>query len=163
MNEPPLPITGGCLCGAVRYESSTAPTEGYYCHCTMCQKNYGGLFMASLKFTGGSFSIVSGQLKYYRSSDIAERGFCADCGSPIVFRYDGAADIWVLLGSLDRPGDWPLTASATWGVVKHVCVESKVSWLSIADGVEQRSVGQMVTRNAALDGRGADRTPVSKP
>jgi hypothetical protein len=108
-------------------------------------------------------SLIYIKLKYYRSSEIAERGFCANCGSPIVFRYDGVADVWVLLGTLDRPSDWPLTAGATWGEIKPVCVESKVSWFSITDGLEQRSVDQMVSRNAALDGRESDPTPVAKP
>jgi hypothetical protein len=151
MSRTALPITGGCLCGAIRYHANGPPVGGYFCHCAMCQKSYGGLFMASLKFAAGNFSIVAGDVRYYRSSNIAERGFCAVCGSPIAFRYDGLADIWVLLGSLDRPGDWPFTANAVWGQVKHVCVESKVPWHSITDGLEQLSVGQMISRNAALN------------
>jgi hypothetical protein len=34
-----VPVTGGCLCGVVRYESTAPPDRGTYCHCTMCQKN----------------------------------------------------------------------------------------------------------------------------
>src|SRR5262245_18585152 len=47
-----FPVTGGCLCGAVRYESKEPPTEGYYCHCTMCRKHYGGLFAAAVRIPG---------------------------------------------------------------------------------------------------------------
>ena len=149
MNRPVVPVTGGCLCTAVRYEADAAPVGGHFCHCAMCQKSYGGLYMASLKFAAVNFSIVRGTVKYFRSSKIAERGFCGDCGSPIVFRYDGVAGVWVLLGSLDRPGEWPLTADATWGEVKHVCVKSKVPWFEITDSLEQRTVDQMVSRAAA--------------
>jgi hypothetical protein len=48
-----IPVTGGCLCGAVRYESREPPTEGYYCHCTMCRRHYGGIFAAAVRFPGG--------------------------------------------------------------------------------------------------------------
>ena len=64
--------------------------------------------MAGVKFSGAAFGLTSGELCYYRSSQFARRGFCATCGSPIAFRYDGNPDYWVLLGSLDRPDDWPL-------------------------------------------------------
>ncbi|MFN4140712.1 GFA family protein [Aestuariivirga sp.] len=147
---PALPITGGCLCGAIRYQAAEPPSGGYFCHCTMCQKSYGGLFMTSLKFASTAFATVRGDVTYYRSSRIAERGFCINCGSPLVFRYDNVENVWVSLGSLDRPFDWPLTAEAAWGEVKHVCIESKVPWYSIADGLDQRPLEQMVSRNAAL-------------
>jgi hypothetical protein len=70
------PVTGGCLCGAVRYESQEAPTEGYFCHCRTCQKHYGNLFGAVVRMRGSAFRFIKGQPKYYRSSDIARRGFC---------------------------------------------------------------------------------------
>ena len=46
MTQKRPPITGGCLCGAVRYESTESPVNGGYCHCRMCQKASGGLFTA---------------------------------------------------------------------------------------------------------------------
>jgi hypothetical protein len=107
--NPTVPITGGCLCGAVRYESAAPPIAGFYCHCTMCQKNYGGLFQATVKFAGSTFAFSKAEPIYYRSSAFARRGFCAQCGSPIVFLYDGNQNVWVLFGSLDHPEDWPLT------------------------------------------------------
>jgi hypothetical protein len=134
-----VPVTGGCLCSAVRYEAKEPPIQGFYCHCTMCQKNYGGLFQATVKFNGEAFRFTQGEPKYYRSSDTGRRGFCAECGSPLVFLYEGNPGVWVLVGSLDRPGDWPLTKDASWGQSGHWYVESKVPWHEINDGLPQRS------------------------
>lgn len=133
-----IPVTGGCTCGAVRYEAADPPTQGFYCHCTICQKSYGGLFQATVKFDGRTFRLTKGELKHYRSSDFAKRGFCTDCGSPIVFLYEGNPNVWVLVGSLDHPGDWPLTKDARWGQSAHWYIETKVPWYEITDGLPQR-------------------------
>lgn len=150
MIVPAMPVLGGCLCGAVRYASEAPPERGFYCHCTMCQKAYGGPFMAGVKFGGGAFALTVGELRYYRSSPFGRRGFCAACGSPIAFRYDGNPAFWVLLGSLDRPGDWPLTADAAWGEVRHVCIEGKVAWLRLEGGLEQGTSDDLMVRAAAI-------------
>jgi hypothetical protein len=147
-------VTGGCLCGAVRYEAIDPPIRGFYCHCTMCQKAYGGLFQATVQFAGTAFAFTKGEPKYYRSSAFARRGFCAECGSPIVFVYDGNPDAWILLGSLDRPEDWPLAKDAPWGQVEHVHTESKVPWYKIDDGLPQtpgESSELMPARAAAIE------------
>ena len=147
MSAHHIPVTGGCLCGAVRYESRDPPVLGCFCHCTLCQKNYGGLFQATLKFTGSGFRYTSGEPKYYRSSVFAKRGFCAECGSPIAFLYEGNPDLWVLIGSLDHPADWPLRKEAAWGQSNHWHIESKVPWYEISDGLPQR--GEPPSQNAA--------------
>src|SRR5215510_4447316 len=84
-----IPVTGGCLCGAVRYESKEPPIGGYYCYCRICQKSGGGLFNASLRVPGSAFRFTKGKPRYYRSSSFGKRGFCADCGSPVAFLYEG--------------------------------------------------------------------------
>lgn len=146
-----VPVTGGCLCGAVRYEASVAPLGGYYCHCTMCQKNYGGLFQTTVKFPIGSFRYTKQEPKIFASSPHGRRAFCADCGSPIVFLYEGVPLVWVLLGSLDHPEDWPLTAGAKWGEVLHVCIETKVPWLTIDARLPQRRTDQVVALAQAVE------------
>ena len=135
-----VPMTGGCLCGAVRYESKAAPTEGFYCHCRICQNFFGSLFGAFVRVARSSFAFTKGMPAFYRSSDVARRGFCESCGSPMVFVYDNAdSDFWVSAGSLDHPEDWPLTKSAAWGPVVHGHVDSKISWQEIDDGLPQRT------------------------
>jgi hypothetical protein len=137
MATPHVPITGGCLCGAVRYESKAPPSEGFYCHCTICQKNYGGLFSATVKVPGAAFRLSKGELKFFRASSFARRGFCADCGSPVAFFADGVADVWVKIGSLDHPEDWPMTKNASWGPCAHWHTDTKIPWHEITDGLPQ--------------------------
>jgi hypothetical protein len=103
----------------------------------MCRKNYGGLYQATVKFSGSGFRYTSGDPKYHRSSSYARRAFCAECGSPIAFLYDGNPALWVLIGSLDHPEDWPLTKDAEWGQSGHWLVEYKVTWEQISDGLPQ--------------------------
>ncbi len=123
-------IKGGCLCGAVRYEVSQLPDDDVgYCHCRMCQKALGGLFGYFVAFTGaehgGTFQFTHGDPKFYRSSEWAERGFCPECGTPLVFR--DTETIGVMIGSLDYPEDFPPTA--------HSGIESQVPWLKFDDGL----------------------------
>jgi len=68
-SEARIPVTGGCLCGAVRYESAAPPNLVGFCHCRMCQKAYGGLFAIFADFPGDAFRFTSGEPRYYRSSE----------------------------------------------------------------------------------------------
>ncbi|MDW3118737.1 GFA family protein [Roseovarius pacificus] len=78
--------TGSCLCGAVRFEIATPPETVGACHCTMCRKWSGGIFLGlevgadAVTFSGAE------EPKTYASSDWAERGFCATCGSSLFYR-----------------------------------------------------------------------------
>ena len=136
MTEKHFPITGGCLCGAVRYESANPPLDGGYCHCSKCRKAYGGLFGVLLILPASGFRFTKGQPKYYRSSDWTRRGFCSTCGSSLDFLYDGDPNPSVVIGSLDNPNDWSL-AQAGW--CGHVFVDDKVSWYEITDGMPQHA------------------------
>lgn len=134
-----VPVTGGCLCGAVRYDCTEPPTEGFFCHCTLCQKYSGNLFSATVQFAGSAFKFTKGELKYYRSSSMGKRGFCANCGSPVAFVYDDLPNVWIRIGSLDHPEDWPMTKDASWGPSVHLHTDTKVPWHEITDGLPQRA------------------------
>ena len=95
-------LTGGCQCGALRYRLDAEPS-GSICHCRMCQKASGGPFMAFGGVPNSSFVVIRGVLSTFRSSDIAERGFCAACGTPLTYRLVGGRSVGVTLGSLDAP------------------------------------------------------------
>jgi hypothetical protein len=146
-----VPVTGGCHCGAIRYEARQAPIKGFYCHCTNCQKIYGGLFMACVRLVGSGFRFIKGEPKYYRSSKFARRGFCDSCGSPLIFLYEGNPDCYVLLGSLDHPEDWPFTKDAQWGPTVHWFTEKKVAWQEISDGLPELTAADAVGAHAAED------------
>lgn len=157
MSSEHLPVTGGCLCSAVRYESKNPPTTGFYCHCHICQKHFGGLFGAYLKFSKAGLLYPKGQPTYYRSSEIARRGFCSACGSPMIFVYDGAPDVWISIGSVDHPEDWPLVRDASWGRVTHGRVDRKVPWYEIHDGLPQLTSENSPLRREAEVALGRER------
>ena len=120
-----LEWTGGCLCGAIRYEVNAPKSENWYCHCRMCQKWTGSAVATDAIIAKSDIRITKGEPKFYRSSSFAERGFCADCGSPMFFR--ALKDEWISIqtGTLDDPEWAPPTG--------HYGIEGKISWLTIVD------------------------------
>ncbi|MEZ2131391.1 MULTISPECIES: GFA family protein [unclassified Sinorhizobium] len=114
------PWTGGCLCGRRRYRLRNAPSRAGYCHCTMCRRATGGPFAALARFELADLEWVGEPPATYRSSPIAERGFCPECGSPLFLRYDNDGRIRMMVGSLDHPE--LITPSFHYGV------ESRLPW-----------------------------------
>ncbi len=104
MENKTMPITGGCMCGAVRYEATEPPERVGYCHCRMCQKWTGNLFMLGAGFRSAAFRFTQGEQKFYQSSAWLERGFCANCGTPVCDHYlKGSDHMFAMVGSLDHP------------------------------------------------------------
>ncbi len=77
--------SGGCQCGAVRFRASTFGRSSI-CHCRMCQKAFGS-FVGAL-VTANDLEWTRGEPKRFRSSNKVQRGFCADCGTPLTFEPD---------------------------------------------------------------------------
>lgn len=99
MNEPPF--RGSCLCGACRYEVHGPLRNVIACHCTQCRKQTGH-FMAATNASVADFRLTGERsLRWYRASPAAERGFCANCGSTLFWRADGADTISITAGTLD--------------------------------------------------------------
>ena len=129
MAEQPETWTGGCLCGAVAYESNGLPGKNSgYCHCRMCQKAYGNGLTAFIEFPAETFKITRGEPTIYRSSNVGERGFCLRCGSPVIMRYASLPNsVWVYVGTMDQAKDMePYMTS-------HVWIEGEIPWLTIHD------------------------------
>jgi hypothetical protein len=118
-------LTGGCLCGAVRYEAPGAPGLTAICHCRMCQRASGGPFMALLFMHTDLVRVTRGAPRVYCSSRTSNRHFCADCGSPLFFERHARSSTAITVGSLDEPYDFKATM--------HVCTESAMAWLDIRD------------------------------
>ncbi len=133
MSDSPNKITGGCLCGAIRYESSEPPVKAGTCHCRMCQKSTGSAFMVMAAFSRTALRFTKGEPKLYRSSSIKEKGFCPDCGSLLFDRYlvrTGKSNpdmVWVQLGTLDHP--------EAVSIDFHTGVESQLPWVHFDDGL----------------------------
>ena len=130
--ETHVSLTGGCQCGAVRYRLAAAPTGENLCHCRMCQKASGGPFMVFAGVSVANLVWTRGSPKVYASSAVAERGFCADCGTPLTYRIVDRDRLSITIGSLDRPSDVP--PRVQYGV------ESKVAWLDTIADLPQRDI-----------------------
>ena len=104
MSDKRQPVhTGGCQCGAVRYALYAEPSDPHICHCRMCQKAFGSFFAPLTGVPQEDFALTRGALSIFRSSDLAERGFCSACGTPLTFHYVDKPRIAVSIGSLDHP------------------------------------------------------------
>ena len=96
-------LTGGCQCGAIRFALSAAPTRVSICHCRMCQKASGAPFASFADIDRADFAWTRGTPAAFRSSSIAERDFCANCGTPLSFRRIDGPKIEIMTGAFDRP------------------------------------------------------------
>jgi len=100
-------ITGGCLCGRVRYTASGDPAFSGLCHCRSCQRFTGSAFETTVGFPSSAIS-VQGELKTY--NDTADSGnrlyrrFCPNCGSGVIVEADAFPGVTIVLaGTLDDP------------------------------------------------------------
>src|SRR6185436_3653924 len=106
-------ITGGCLCGKIRYEVSQAPQSIIACHCTHCQKISGAGSSHNAVLPTSAITFTAGQPKCYRdtgqSGNILHRYFCADCGSSLYSQREKNPEMTILkVGTLDKPGNMKL-------------------------------------------------------
>jgi len=85
--------TGGCLCGAVRYEVRGEPYQSGICHCATCRKLTGSAFSPTANWHADQFT-MSGELKTFE-----RRSFCPSCGSRLFFLFEGGVEVF--LGTLD--------------------------------------------------------------
>jgi hypothetical protein len=101
-------FSGGCACGAIRYEGSAEPLLSFNCHCYECQRASGSAFASLLIVPGAAFELVKGEPKYHPtktdSGYTLERGFCPECGSPVFMKEPHRPDIVLIhASSLDDP------------------------------------------------------------
>jgi hypothetical protein len=122
------PLSGGCLCGAIRYQVDRVFDAGY-CHCSRCRKGTGGAVLAWAYVEADAFRLTNGTPKAYPSSAEGTRCFCGQCGSPLYFEGEGGRYYSVHVGTLDDPERVPPQI--------HQCIETKLRWLSLIDDLPQ--------------------------
>ena len=100
-------FTGGCACGAIRYEISAAPLLMAHCQCRDCQQSTGAGHAPSLLFPKAAVRMTGEPGQYAARADSGKmktRGFCRNCGSPIYSTLESLPDAFVIkAGSLDDP------------------------------------------------------------
>lgn len=133
-------FTGGCQCGAVRYEMRAEDALADICHCRMCQRASGQPFMAFVKVKDESVRFTAGAPSVFSSSNIAERGFCRDCGTPLTYRRFGTGDINITLCSLDEPG--------RFAPAMQFGVQSKLAWVDAIAQLPQKTTDAWRRDNA---------------
>jgi hypothetical protein len=108
---PDLPLTGGCLCGGIRYEVTEPLAGAAYCHCTRCQRRSGTAAQASAKIAPGSLRLTAGEqhLRDWAPPGGLAKTFCGECGSALFGRDPETGEIVVVrLGAIDGdPGIRP--------------------------------------------------------
>jgi hypothetical protein len=108
---PDLPLTGGCNCGAVRFEVTEPLLDASYCHCKRCQRRSGAAASVNAHPAPGSFRIVTGEdrLRHWKPKDGGEKWFCGDCGSALFSKSPHHPDpLGIRMGGFDGdPGVRP--------------------------------------------------------
>lgn len=120
---------GSCLCGAVRYRVAGALDPVVACHCTQCRRQTGH-FLASTNVAVANLAIEGeDSVRWFRSSEVAERGFCGTCGSVLFWRRPESDRIAIAMGGFEAPT----------GVViaEQIYVADKGDYYEIDDGATQ--------------------------
>ncbi|MGK6320841.1 GFA family protein [Sphingomonas sp. DT-204] len=119
----PSRYAGRCLCGAVRFEAEVAEPEMGACHCGMCRRWSGGVFLAA---EAEAVDVADpGALGCYVSSEWAERCFCKTCGSTMFWRSKDGKHIAVSIQAFENPGDFAFTS--------QIFIDEKPSTYSFAE------------------------------
>ena len=82
-------VTGGCLCGAVRYEVIGDPFSVIHCHCLSCRRHTGAAVVTFAGFKQDQIRFTTGERRIYESSPGVGRAFCGQCGTPLTWEGDG--------------------------------------------------------------------------
>ena len=128
--RPALPLTGGCSCGAIRYQILTYPLLLYACHCTDCQRQSGTAFAMNMPVSTEALRIMQGELNGWRRRSPSGAGtiswFCGGCGGRIYgSRTSRPKSVIVRAGTLDE---------TTWLTPAfHMFVRSAQSWLRLPE------------------------------
>ena len=119
-------IHGACLCGAVRFSGRLRSPDVIACHCSQCRK-WSGHVWASFRLHDPR---IEGPVRWFQSSDQAERGFCPTCGTSLFWRMRGRKAIAVSAGAVSNPTRLRLA--------EHIDVADKGDYYEITDTLPQR-------------------------
>ena len=134
-------LTGGCLCGAIRYRLDSEPFDCGWCHCRTCQLNSGAPAMAFASVSKGDWVATRGKgsIRTVRSSSFGHRAFCGECGTPLYMQVDHQPQtVDFSIVTLDEPD------TVTPGF--HIFWSSKVSWFEPGDDLPRHAQFRPDTR-----------------
>ncbi len=123
-------LEGGCLCGRVRFTLKEPTLRAAHCHCRMCQLAAGAPFVTWAAVSQDDLTWPLGQPKIFPSSDLAERGFCSECGTALTFRFlseNNEIDIAAIC--FDDPG--------IIEPLDHIWTGTRPKWVKLGDGLPE--------------------------
>lgn len=133
--------TGGCLCGAVRYETTAEPAFAAHCQCTDCKKSTGAGHATAAAFPDAAVTFSGKPKAYATKADTggtATREFCPECGGRLTFRSSNMPGlVLIAAGSLDDPSSIAPTR-AIYGK-RHVAWDYLDPKLPTSDGMPPRA------------------------
>ena len=121
-------MSGGCLCGAVRYEVAGESFKVIHCHCRSCRKHNGAPVVTLAGFKADQVVFSGVQRKIYRSSPGVGRAFCGTCGTPLTWEGDGGERgpiVEIHISTFDTPES--LVPSV------HAFYPERIAWMDLAD------------------------------
>lgn len=120
-------LTGGCHCGAIRYEATAGPSRHALCHCSDCRKSAGAPVVAWGIFGLNEVRVTKGEPKVRASSENGRRHFCPDCGAGLFYTNDVIFDgfIDVQTATLDDP-------DAVMAPMAQIQVAERIGWMKDA-------------------------------
>ena len=121
-----MAITGGCHCGAIRYEAQGAALTHALCHCSDCRRSAGAPMVGWTMYPMDAVTVTKGTPKVYNSSENGRRHFCAACGTGLFYintqMLPGIIDIQS--ATYDNPDAVPAQA--------HIQVAERIGWMERA-------------------------------
>lgn len=126
--------SGGCQCGAIRFRTTELLDNAHICHCRMCQKAAGNYFAALVSSPKAKLTWTRGTPARFQSSADVERGFCAQCGTPLFYDPLHSQDIGLMIGAFDRPQDIEL--------ISQDSIESRMPWFGTITQIRESGTSE---------------------
>ncbi len=144
MREPTSQTSaGGCLCGAVRYETRAPLRDVVNCHCGRCRRTHGH-FAAYTQVMAAELALLEARGLGWYVADGRQRGFCRECGASLFWRRPREGSISISAGTLDEP-----TGLHT---VAHIFVDSKGDYYELADELPRFGASRNSAEGPVTDG-----------
>ena len=122
--------TGGCFCGAIRFDVSGAIKSCCFCHCESCRRASGGAYVPWVTFDKAQFAVTQGELALHSSSPGATRGHCPACGTSLTYEHaERPNDVDIAVVAFDDPD--------RFSPVSHIWMEDNLKWVAVNDGLPQ--------------------------
>ena len=123
-------MEGGCHCKSIRFKTEKDAFWVGACYCIDCRKISGAPYVVWAGYETNLVNILRGNPKIYKSSELVNRSFCENCGSPFSYQYiDKQEKIFIPVGIFDKAEAFELK--------KHIWVSQKLPWVHITDDLPQ--------------------------